>query len=374
MKKISKIRVYSLAIIVSLGLALSFGLMNAAEAAPDGPLLTILNHTSVVDFGRQNIGEAGLAETITVANSGSPNLEIQEVGIIGNNPESFNMTIDNCSGRILTPGQTCTVTINFAPLVAGERSARLSIANNAAGNNHLIPLTGVGVDASTVTRDVGPIDVRHGFPLWYQDDTGVRVALCLDANDLCLGPLPDPSAQVSVNDRSINFPGETFWFSAEAEITRANGGKALLVLAKEAAFATDEEPTPGQQLSFDRLRIRLDRLTPGRSYKVTHPFGVMTLVADSRGEINYTSDVGCAAAPCDFRAALNGRIGVFLRWDPAVAPLAPAGYLGDPNVNHKVTGSPLGTNFFRVEGTNIGGTNVNLIQTDLFAVEGKLFQ
>lgn len=38
-------------------------------------------------------------------------------------------------------------------------------------------------------------------------------------------------------------------------------------------------------------------------------------------------------------------------------------YVGDPNVEHKVTGSPLGTNVFRIEGPNIGGPGVDMIET-----------
>lgn len=371
MKRINHTKVYLLAIIVSLGLVLSYGASQAA--AVDGPLLTILNHTNVVDFGRQKVGEPGLAQNVTVSNSGSLNLEISNVTLVGINPEEFSLTSNDCANKVLAPGATCTVTISFAPTIGSDRSARLSLENNAEGSAHLIPIKGVGVDASRITREVGPIDARHGYPLWYQDDNGLRLALCLDG-DFCLGSLPDLTSRPSINDDSMNFPGEAFWWSAEASIARAGGGKVLLVLAREAAFATGEEPTVGQQITFDRLRIRVDRLTAGRSYKVTHPFGTQTFVANSKGEINFTDDVGCAAAPCDYRSALNGRSAVFLRWDPAVAPLAPVGYLGDPNIPHKIVGSPSGTNYFRVEGTNVGGTGINVLQTDLFALQGKLFQ
>ena len=50
--------------------------------------------------------------------------------------------------------------------------------------------------------------------------------------------------------------------------------------------------------------------------------------------------------------------------DPAVAPAAPKGYLGDPNVEHPIVGSIKTNekgevqNFFRIEGPGIGlGTN-----------------
>ena len=78
----------------------------------------------------------------------------------------------------------------------------------------------------------------------------------------------------------------------------------------------------------------------------------------------------------------------FLKWDPTVAPAAPAGHLGDPTVDHQVTGSPYGTNVFRIEGpagsftgspdlcANVAlGDSVtatdDCIETNLFTVMGK---
>jgi hypothetical protein len=118
--------------------------------------------------------------------------------------------------------------------------------------------------------------------------------------------------------------------------------------------------------------VRIDGVKPGGRYVVTHPYGRETLTADKRGRARMTDDVGCDATPCDFRAALATRIGPFLRWDPSVAPAAPAGYIGNPLREHRVVGSPRGTDFFRVTGPEVGGPGVRRIQTALFTVEGKL--
>src|SRR4029079_3295551 len=78
----------------------------------------------------------------------------------------------------------------------------------------------------------------------------------------------------------------------------------------------------------------------------------------------------------------------FLKWDPTIAPAAPAGHLGDPTVEHQVTGSPFGTNIFRSEGPAglctgspnlcatpaLGGSPTatdDCIETNLFTVMGK---
>ena len=205
--------------------------------------------------------------------------------------------------------------------------------------------------------EVGPISPEHGFPVWYKDVNGTRLELCLDGglNPLC-GFLPgdfDATLPVTVPG---NFPseGEAFYMLGTSIMdTDANGGTAILVLGLEAAFST--AIVPGDQVTFGRVRIWVDNLIPGANYKVTHPYGYDLFTADDgtdgagRRSIRWVEDIGIGA-PGDFTGALNSRIGPFLKWDPAVAPAAPAGYIGDIGVLHPVVGSPFNTNFFRVEG------------------------
>lgn len=373
--------------------------LGVSALAQTAPILTLNTPNPVTDFGRLNTGTISPTQVITVSNSGTANLTISNTTLTGVNPGDYTLVSTTCTGAVLGPNATCTVTVRFNPLAVGTRSARITLTDNAAGSPHRVLLTGVGLNASIPNRQVGPIDPRHGFPLWYQDDQGLRLALCLDTNGRCLAEIPNPAIAPSVTDTLINFPGEAFWWSAEAEITLPNGGRGRLVLAKEAAFTT-EEATVGNQISFSRIRIRIDGLTPGTSYTITHPYGVATLVADGDGdalldtvvldgaatdakgpgsgggggtpdgEIDTTEDIGIG--PSDFRAALKGKFSTYLRWNPAVAPLAPAGYIGDPNIDHTVIGSPFNTNFFRIAGPNVGGTGVNTIQTTLFSVQGKI--
>jgi hypothetical protein len=102
--------------------------------------------------------------------------------------------------------------------------------------------------------------------------------------------------------------------------------------------------------------------------------GTMIAASGSSGssgaEINTTEDIGCGGAPCDFRMPMEGKISRYLKWTTG----APAGYLGNPNTLHAVTGSPFSTNYFKVDGPNVGGTGINSIQTTLFTLSGKLFQ
>ncbi len=252
----------------------------------------------------------------------------------------------------------------------------------------LIAFAGHGPPGSHLVA-VGPIDPAHGFPLWYKDANGLTLELCIDVQDpLCnfipALDLPDPDSPVSFPD---NFPVEAFWWSADALMSTNNGGRALLVLAMEAAFGGLGEVTEGQQITFGRIRIRIDNLAPGETYTVTHPFGVEVFqdVPAGPNGIRFTEDIG--GGPGDFTMALDSRIGPFLTWDPITD--APAGYVGDPLFEHPVTGSPFGTNFFRIEGLNVGDpgspflcsdptlgpdpvATTDCIETDLFIVTGKI--
>jgi hypothetical protein len=273
--------------------------------------------------------------------------------------------------------------------------------------------------------DPGPYLAGYGFyPAWYQDTNGLKLELCLSQTVSPNVPPTDPPSTFMCTllpepgfdpNLPIVFPtnwgGETFWFTGDAAIDIPNneceGGNCAmeLITAVEAAFGTDTVVN-GDQISFARVRIRIDVPSPGGVYTVTTPYGTFrcgdTCVplgspdpgpapAERRG-INFTEDVGIGA-PGNFAGALTGRIGPFLQavdalgnLTPTVIPATGEVFVGDPNIEQLVTGSPFGTNFFRVEGPGIG-TNAgfpcdsalaptdanNCVETKLFVVSGKVF-
>ncbi len=230
--------------------------------------------------------------------------------------------------------------------------------------------------------DPGPYTAATGFfPLWYQDTNGVPLELCLtktvSPNPGALGGLmctllPEPG----IFDLNLpvsfpgNFPDESFWFTADAR-AQGIGFDVRLTIALEAAFGLDAL-IDGDQLSFARIRVR-GTVTNTGVYTLTHPYGVEVLDIPDVGSraINYTRDIGIGATGI-FTGALSGDIGPFLiRVDnlgnPSPIVIGAETYLGDPNVNQPVTGSPFGTNFFRVQGPGADATS------NLFAISGKVF-
>ena len=249
----------------------------------------------------------------------------------------------------------------------------------------------VAVPVNAELKAVSSVNPTNGFPVWYQDTNSVALDLCLDPNDaLCLQPMPIPDPNQAVSFPA-NFPEEAFWWTGDATIPLASGGQAMLVLAMEAAFANGP-PEVGAQISFGRIRVNVDTPVTG-IYTITHPYGVMVVnVTDIvQGIKNEGRDIG-ATGP-QFVGILDPaqndtetvdtpdmfRFGPYLRWSdpdfPVVDPVTGKRYMGNPNIAHAVTGSPFGTNFFRVDGpagSNIGGEGIDFVETELFNVSGKI--
>lgn len=259
--------------------------------------------------------------------------------------------------------------------------------------------------ADALLRDFGPVNPATGFPVWYRDNGNLALEACLStAISPNVPPAPDalgipstymcnilpelppdytdppgynPTLPLNLN---TNFPSELFWWVGEAGIDLAGGRKSLLVLALEGAFANGPAE-PNQKASFARVRISIPSPPAAGTYRFTHPYGVETINVAQAGErIFFTRDIGLGA-PGTFDGALNGNVGPFLVWTPDPAyQLTVNGeeYVGDPNIPHTVTGSPFGTNVFRIEGP--AGVDLDpapgvqeVIETDLFSITGKKY-
>ena len=247
----------------------------------------------------------------------------------------------------------------------------------------LFLLVGLSASALGQLARVGPIDANNGFPQWYQDSTGLVLDACLPnsaelTDGTCLvtpDQLANPSSPIVF---PTNFPDEFFYYNATSTMD-VNGGRALLVVALEGAFAVGPV-IAGDQIVFARVRMRVDIPAPGGTYKVIYPFGeeVFPDLAPGVRTLNFTADIG--VAPGEFTGALNGKITGFLRASTSAggppSPLVVLNggntFIADPLVTTPITGSPFGTNVFRIEGPNIGGTGINSIETDQFTLMGRV--
>jgi len=82
-------------------------------------------------------------QTITITDGGAAPLTIQQITLIGVNPGDFS-TSGTCSPASLSPTQTCTLTVTFAPTAPGTRTAAVLLTANAPGSPIPIWLSGSG--------------------------------------------------------------------------------------------------------------------------------------------------------------------------------------------------------------------------------------
>jgi Ca2+-binding RTX toxin-like protein len=115
--------------------------ISSAIAAP--AVTTTPSSTTTLLFANTNVGATSAAQTVTVLNSGTAPLTISSLSIAG---LDFAISGGTCSPATpVAAGASCTVNITFSPQAAGTRTSSLSIADNATGSPHTVPLQGTGV-------------------------------------------------------------------------------------------------------------------------------------------------------------------------------------------------------------------------------------
>jgi VCBS repeat-containing protein len=293
----------------------------------------------------------------------------------------------------------------------------------------LVAMAVVALPAHAMLERVGPDNPAPSvgnFPAWYQDTTGLTLEFCDPKNQAevdggwCL-LLP---GDVNVPEVfPTNFFDEHFYFDANTTLSIASGGKALLVLATEAAFAIGPAAI-GDQITFSRIRVKLTDVPVTGTYRFIHPYGeeVVDAIAGQVRGIFVTDDIGVGTPGGPFDGALHSRLGPFLVASatpggaelPGVSPTNPtpdtdpahfggvfaptpypgtgATYLADPARIGPVTGSPLPPfvdstgalrdhNVFRIEGppgSGLGvdpltGASVDWVETTDFSLMGRVF-
>ncbi|TMC03630.1 MAG: choice-of-anchor D domain-containing protein, partial [Chloroflexi bacterium] len=100
-----------------------------------------LSPTSLA-FGSQLVGTTSASQSSTLKNTGTGPMTITSIGLTGANAGDFGQS-NSCPGS-LAANATCTITVTFSPTVSGGRAASVSIADDAPGTPHTIPLSGNG--------------------------------------------------------------------------------------------------------------------------------------------------------------------------------------------------------------------------------------
>jgi len=113
---------------------------------------------SAINFPTTTADGMSASQSIVLTNSGNAILHISSIVVAGQNPADFSITNSPspsalpaaCTASSYAPNASCSITVVFAPLSAGARSASIIIADDAAGSTQTVQLAGTGLDAGTV--------------------------------------------------------------------------------------------------------------------------------------------------------------------------------------------------------------------------------
>jgi hypothetical protein len=105
-----------------------------------GPRVSL--SVSALTFHAQLIGAKSPAQTVMLANSGGSAFTISSIWLQG--PQAADFHISTTCGASLAAGANCTVSVSFAPLATGTRTATLLFSDLVVDSPQSVTLTGNG--------------------------------------------------------------------------------------------------------------------------------------------------------------------------------------------------------------------------------------
>lgn len=136
--------------------------LTGAGTAPPPPSPAVTVTPNPVSFPSTVQGVTSSPIPLSVLNSGNATLHISSVTLAGNNAGDFTMT-NGCSGPY-APNAGCTITLTFTPLAAGQRSAIISIADDAPNSPQSIQVGGTATPAPSTSPAVTFSTTSVSFP------------------------------------------------------------------------------------------------------------------------------------------------------------------------------------------------------------------
>src|SRR5215472_580057 len=141
------------------------GSISIVSNAPTSPTTIALSGTGVaatfllganpatLSFGNVTFGSTASLNT-TLTNNGNSNVTISSVTTVGTGFSTSGVT----SGTVLTPNQSATLSVAFAPTVAGSATGTVTVASNATNSPATITLSGSGVSSNATLPTCGKLN------------------------------------------------------------------------------------------------------------------------------------------------------------------------------------------------------------------------
>jgi len=124
--------------------------INVSGDAIPAPVPAVTLTPNPVNFPTITQGTSGTPISVTVTNSGGATLHVTTVTVAGSNSADFTNPASPCANSAIAPNSSCSISVTFAPLAAGQRSETISLADDASGSPQLITVSGNATPAISV--------------------------------------------------------------------------------------------------------------------------------------------------------------------------------------------------------------------------------
>ena len=307
-----------------------------------------------VSFGEVLVGERGRRATIDLENRGTAKNGLGQVRIGGPQAGDFDLVGDACSGRILEPGERCSVALSFLPSGSGDRRAELRLGDGGDGGLVETPkLSGRGQAAQArLTADpeslafeprlVGTASPPRGVTFENGGNGPLRLAglelepggsaaasFLLDRGDCQAGSLP---------------PGGSCTATLRYRPVAEGDAEATLVATSDAGVRRIPLRGAGTvpEIFVDPLVLEVSGVAPGsvsepKFVKVASsgsgPLVIEEIRLRGAGAQAFTArPVGCTAKPL----APKTSCGIEVRFEPR----RPGSFQAEVEIRHNAAGSP----------------------------------
>jgi hypothetical protein len=145
------------------GLRAALALLTLAGAAHAAAEARICAVPEVINFGNQAVGSS-MTATSTVSNCGDAPWSFTDVSVHPATGAAFHVSTTCATGMTLAPGQSCAMTVSFAPTVTGQTSGGLWLRNTASAPDELVTFYGRGTDSQSGTASLAFVPASASFP------------------------------------------------------------------------------------------------------------------------------------------------------------------------------------------------------------------
>jgi hypothetical protein len=152
--------------------ATSGGQITVLDTAPNGPVFASLSGwgsvpvgfaPETVVFGSVAVGSTSITKNITVLNQQTSNLDFTSISVPA--PYAIVPGTTTCvAGTPVKPGNTCVVSVNFAPSAPGAVPTVVSFSDDAPASPQSVNVTGTGVPPVSISPNpigFGPVVVNE---------------------------------------------------------------------------------------------------------------------------------------------------------------------------------------------------------------------